>query len=442
MLTVPKGCLAVGLITVLAFMTRAEGQVPLKPVISLGEVTGNDVYVRSGPSANHYPVSKLMAGDRVTVVGETGDWYEIRPPEGVFSFISGEYVDTPDERSGVVNGDNVRVRAGSTVPDFSKLKYVVQTQLSKGAEVAILGRDADGFLRIKPPPGTTVWVNRAYLEFVPSARSAGEAATPTKTPGVPGSQPGQANAPSGSPTGTAGPTAKTPPPATADAGSVAAPNAGASDPARRPGADASMLAILPATEERSRLEEIDAAARAEIAKPIDRRRFTPLIERYRTIAEQDQDGFAQRYAQARVEQLTYMQTLIDTVQKMRRLGSQADSKRREFLEGRAKIREKLPPIPTELDAQGELRVSALYPPGSTPRRYRLVDPTGPMDRTIGYIEIPQDSDIVVDDFIGRYVGVRASAKRLQTGGVNPVPIFIPGELVLLQPTTSEPDEQD
>jgi SH3-like domain-containing protein len=423
--TVPKGCLVVGLITVLAFVTRAEGQVPVKPVISLAEVTGNDVYVRSGPSANHYPVSKLMAGGRVTVVGETGDWYEIRPPEGVFSFISGEYVDTQNDRSGVVNGDNVRVRAGSTVPDFSKLKSVVQTQLSKGAEVAILCRDADGFLRIKPPPGTTVWVNRTYVEFVPPARAAGEAAAPSATP-----------------TSTADPTATTPPSATTDAGSVADPNAGAPNPAKRPGADASMLAHLPATEERSRLEEIDAEARAEIAKPIDQRRFTSLIERYRTIAEQDQDGFARQYAQARVNQLTYMQTLIETVQKMRRIGSEADSKRREFLEGRAKIREKLPPIPTELDAQGELRVSALYPPGSSPRRYRLVDPTGPMDRTIGYLEIPQDSDIVVDDFIGRYVGVRASAKRLQTGGVNPVPIYVPGELVLLQPTASEPAEQD
>jgi hypothetical protein len=440
--TVPKGCLIVGLITVLAFVTYAQGQVPVKPVISLGEVTGNDVYVRSGPSANHYPVSKLRAGDRVAVVGETGDWYEIQPPEGVFSFISGEYVDTPDDRSGVVNGDNVRIRAGSSVPDFSKLKYVIQTQLSKGAEVAILGRDADGFLRIKPPPGTTVWVNRTYVEFVPPARVAGETPAPVRTTGVPGSQPGKDDAPSATPAGTADPTTTTPPSAAAHAESVTDPIAGALDTAKRPGADASMLATLPATEERSRLEEIDAAARAEIAKPIDHRRFTPLIERYRVIAEQDQDGFAQQYAQARVNQLTYMQTLIETVQKMRRLGSEADSKRREFLEGRAKIREKLPPIPTELDAQGELRVSALYPPGSSPRRYRLVDPTGPMDRTIGYIEIPQDSDIVVDDFIGRYVGVRASAKRLQTGGVNPVPIYVPGELVLLQPTRSEPSEQD
>ena len=48
-----------------AVAQSAEGQVPRQ-----GEVTGNDVYVRSGPSLNHYPVCKLNAGTRIAVVGE------------------------------------------------------------------------------------------------------------------------------------------------------------------------------------------------------------------------------------------------------------------------------------------------------------------------------------------------------------------------------------
>ena len=52
-----------------------------------GEVTGNDVYVRSGPSLNHYTVCKLSAGDRLTIVGEQGGWYEILPPTAAFSYI-------------------------------------------------------------------------------------------------------------------------------------------------------------------------------------------------------------------------------------------------------------------------------------------------------------------------------------------------------------------
>ena len=90
-----------------------------------------------------------------------------------------------------------------------------------------------------------------------------------------------------------------------------------------------------------------------------------------------------------------------------------------------------PEVPVALDAQGELRISALYPPGPGPRRFRLVDPDGETERTIGYVEIPVGSSIDATKFVGRYVGVRASRQRLQPGGVQPVPVYIASELVLL-----------
>jgi uncharacterized protein YgiM (DUF1202 family) len=409
-------------------VSGAAAQVSAKRVLSWGEVTGNDVYVRSGPSANHYPVCKLNAGHRIAIVGDSGEWFEINPPEEIFSFISGDYVDTPDDRFGVVNGNNVRVRAASVLPEFSKLKYVVQTKLPKGAEVTILGRDPDGFLRIKPPAGTSVWVNRAYVETIPDARSdaAGHA---------PKSQPASANDPTG---------AASQPPRQRNSTDDEKVNRSAGTQVRASQVPTgSTLTTAPPTRQRKQLEEIDSAARAELGKTVAERRFDPLIKRYQVLAEQETDDFARRYAQTRIEQLRSMATLVETVRKMRKLGNQADSKRRKFLADRAGIREMLPPIPRGLDAQGELRASALYPPGSFPCRYRLVDPTGPTERTIGYVEIPPDSGIEIDNFVGRYVGVRASAKRLHAGGVNPVPIYVAGELILLQPATeSAPSEQD
>ncbi len=392
-----------------------NGQAELERAPRLAEVIGDDVYVRSGPSLNHYPMDKLKAGDRVTVVGETGDWCEILPPDGLFSFISGDYVDTVDERTGIVNGNQVRVRAGSALPPFAKLKYVVQTKLAKGSEVTILGREPDGFLRIKPPVGTSVWINHGYVEYVPETASsaapipvavtdsdAGEPkAAGSKMPGVP----------------------DTPKDDKAAVGSQAAYR--------------STLAGLPPTEARDKLENIEEAARAEVAKPVSQRNFEPLIQRYKAVADAEaDDSLAQRYALARVQQLSQMNALIDTVRRMRKLDDEAATKRRGFLEGRAKIRETLPPIPSEVDAQGELRVSALYPPGSPLRRYRLVDATGARERTIAYVEIPQDSTIAVEAFLGHYIGVRASGARLQTGGVDPIPIYVAGELILLQPPTT------
>ena len=382
----------------------AIGQVPVKQALGSGEVTGSDVYVRSGPSLNHYTVLKLEAGSRVTVVGENGEWYEILPPAEAFSLVSGDYIDSSDGKHGVVNGNNVRVRAGSLL---NENKYTVQTLLSKGAEVTIVGRNADGFLRIAPPEGATVWVNRSFIEMVPGSLLKLEsevAATPAD----------------GTKTGSEGDTS-------ADDAASAMP--------------ASPFTGYPITELRTELELIDRAAQTELEKPVMERRLEALVARYQVIAEQVEDEFAQQYAAARVRQLTDMAAVIDTVRQMRKVNEQAESRRREYLQGRAKIRETLPEIPTGLDVKGVLRTSALYPADSPLQRFRLVDTSGPTDRTIAYIEVPVGTAIDAKAFLDQYVGVRASSKRLQQGGVDPVAIYVAGEIVPIEPeetkTTNE-----
>src|SRR5512147_1454717 len=74
-------------------VSRAQTGDEARKIIGEAEINANDVYVRSGDSLNHYTIIKLKAGDRVSVVSERGDWYEILPPEGTFSLISGDYVD-------------------------------------------------------------------------------------------------------------------------------------------------------------------------------------------------------------------------------------------------------------------------------------------------------------------------------------------------------------
>lgn len=375
-----------------------------EPTERLAEVVGADVYVRSGPSLNHYTVMKLQAGDRVTVLGEAGEWYKILPPEGTFSLISGDYVDTADDKTGVVNGSNVRVRCGSTL---NKNKYTVQTKLSKGAEVRIISRNKDGFLRITPPSGVAVWINRGFVELVSDElvaleREVSDAAAER-------------------------------PAASIDASDVSPPSTGAPDrstdePARDPFA---ALSVLPPTPQRAELERLDAAAQAEVAKPLFERRFDSLIDRYDALVAQDDDRFAKRYAETRVAQLRSLASLTMSAERLRRLGERAESERRKALADRASMTVVHPEVPVALDAQGELRTSALYPPGPGPRRFRLVDPDSEPTRTIGYVEIPVGSPIDAAKYVGRYVGVRASRQMLQPGGVRSVPVYIASELVVL-----------
>jgi hypothetical protein len=387
---------------------RAAAQIADRPKLGVGEVNGNDVYVRSGGSLNHYPICKLAAGMRVTVLSERGAWYEILPPEGAFSLISGEYVDTVDNKFGVVNGNNVRVRAGS---QLNNSKYTVQTMLSKGAEVEILGENHDGFLRIKPPKGATLWITRDYVELVPDdlLKLERETGAPAR---VAESKPDEGDVPSGE--------------------QPAKQKSASGGPAVQP----SPLGVVRNTPQRKTLWEIDVETKAELAKPILERNFDSITKRYRVIAEQQEDGFARQYAEKRLEQIDNLVALTSTIQRMNDLDEKAQVLRRDHRSARAEMYTVMPPSPVGLDARGELRVSAAYAGGSTPRMYRLVDPAKPSGRTIGYVEVPSDLTIRIEDYLGRYVGVRASEKRILTGGVDPVPIYVVSEFVILEPPAS------
>ncbi|MEK6676066.1 MAG: SH3 domain-containing protein [Planctomycetota bacterium] len=422
----------------------AQTEMVAKPEVGLGEVTRNDVYVRSGASLNHYPVCKLRAGDRVRIVSEQGEWFEILPPPGTFSLVSGDFVDTVDDQLGTVNGDEVRVRAGSTLNDQ---KYTVQAKLSRGTQVKILGRNPDGFVRIEPPVGATVWINRSFIERVSEAQLKLEAQGIETTPGsaniggVPregqvadGAKPvpdqatmtgGETEKPKANPS----PITKVDKPAAARASLVHEGSTG------RLATVGSSLASLPATDQRKALSDLDAAVEAESAKPASERNLDPLIHRFREIANQGDDDFAQRYAKARMDQLQSANEVILTLKSIRELSESTEGKRRQLIEERANQTYKpLPPVLTGFDAQGELRASALYPPGSNPRRYRLIDPSNANGLTLGYIELPSDSPLGVEAYLGQYVGIRASEKRLQIGAVDPVPVYLVREIVRLEPT--------
>ena len=95
--------------------TTATADTILPDFPYIAEITGDNLYIRSGSGTNFYQCGKLNKGDRVKVVGRVFSWSRIVPPEGSFSWISARYieVDSEDPTLGTVTGDNVRVYAGS-----------------------------------------------------------------------------------------------------------------------------------------------------------------------------------------------------------------------------------------------------------------------------------------------------------------------------------------
>ncbi len=130
-------------------------------------VTGDDVYVRSGPGGSYYPTDKLRRGEMVEVWRhDPGGWYAIRPPQGSFTWVSARYVTPLGDGLGEVGGDRVAARVGSR---FSEMRDVVQVRLHRGELVEILESPSDdsggqGWYKITPPSGEFRWVFGRYLD--------------------------------------------------------------------------------------------------------------------------------------------------------------------------------------------------------------------------------------------------------------------------------------
>ena len=126
----------------------------------LAEITGDDVYVRSGPGTQYYNCGKARKDEKVKVVGNKFSWLQIVAPAGSYSWISKQYVqiDSQNNTSGTVIGEAVRVYAGSdeVQPMHSTS---MQVKLNKGDKVTIVGEEKDGYCKIAPPEGAYLWVS-------------------------------------------------------------------------------------------------------------------------------------------------------------------------------------------------------------------------------------------------------------------------------------------
>ena len=60
----------------------------------IGEVTGVELNVRSGPGMNFYSCGKINSPLRVVVAEQKFTWVRILPPPGSFSWIFKQYVQT------------------------------------------------------------------------------------------------------------------------------------------------------------------------------------------------------------------------------------------------------------------------------------------------------------------------------------------------------------
>ncbi len=372
-----------------------------------GEVAGENVYVRSGPGTNWYPTTKLNTGARVRVIGEEGDWLKIVPPDGSFSYVEASLVErSADGGRGTTKVDGAYVKAGS---ELSPRKIASQQVLPRGAEVTILG-ESEGFYRIVPPEGCYLYISKAYVRPATGPRPAGEARSRA-----------------------------TPPDALLRAEQAARESAtGRAGAARNPStegpADAPVSAPPRTSQYRAMLDAAEAELRGLLASRSSLADCEPLLERYRSLAAQEEDAVARAVARARVEQLSARIELERIVRDalIKKESVSAFSEKME--EERLRIlNSKLPPELRAWDYRGELRRSMAF--SGQPNRYRLFDPL--RQATLAYIDIPPATGLDPQRFVDRYVGIRVSGQFFSPSAR--VPIGVASEIEIL-PRPGLPEE--
>jgi uncharacterized protein YraI len=136
----------------------------------VGEITGTELNIRSGPGMNYYGCGKISSPAKVVVVGQKFSWSQILPPPGSFSWIFKQYVQTDVNKPGVgvVSGDNVRVYAGADDRD-PMVSDSVQLTINKGLKVRIMGAAVGDYYKIVPPEGASLWTSSQYIKFIRKA---------------------------------------------------------------------------------------------------------------------------------------------------------------------------------------------------------------------------------------------------------------------------------
>lgn len=361
--------------------TTQTSQVAGKPADAeypfIAQVTGSDVYVRSGNSQADYPCTKLDAPAQVTVVDEVYGWAKILPPEGTYSWIYKAYVkvDPTDPTVGVLTGDNVRVWAGADNID-SGSSSGLQTKLNTGEIVELYPNQPEtgDYYKIKPPTGAHLWIYADYLKYGGPAKQD----KPIVVPPRPGTQTQQQNVPV---------------PSESEQGRPQFTNVEGRQQqqqqtqpvnvqVQQAQTQQSQQQTEPAPQMTARENDLlkrayDLAAKIDeqLKKPLAEQVYTEIKKQVQTIIEAKDAGKAATYAQFladRIERYELAQSVTETLEQQDR---QLEQIRQRIEQAH---QDQLTQLPEEEEFlyTGTLKASHVYTAKTGPKRYLLVDDSG------------------------------------------------------------------
>ena len=347
----------------------------------VAEITGNDVYVRSGPGTNYYNCGKLTKGDKVRVVKTQFSWSCIVPPKESFSWISMRYVsiDYEDPNVGIVTEDNVRVFAGSdrVRPIHSTS---LQGKMDSGEKVRLLGEQKENYYKIEPPAFAYLWVSTKYAKpYVPPIEVPEVPEIPTETPEEDKEPEIQTTTPEDE--------QATPPVEPTDTGPV--------KPVK-PVIPPMMMSME--AKKLAEYKELAQRIKAEKAKPMDQQDYSRIKRELLDIVNNKNAGKAARYSEHVVKQIERFE-LAFAIAKQIQLQEVRSQKTRQDIEKAREARLAKVKDIGNFAVTGKLASSSIYGADSAVKYYRVLDASG---KTVCYAA---SSLVDADKFVGKQVGL-------------------------------------
>jgi len=343
--------------------TTPEIQEPAGAYIA--DVTGNDVYIRSGPGTNFYHCGKLYKGDRVQVIKTQQGWSCIVPPPGCFSWIAMQYVsiNLANPTMGIVTGSNAGVYAGS---DYEEPMYSISKQvvLQRGQHVKLLSEEKDEYYKIAPPEGAYLWVSSQFLQPIESPTQV----LPLEAPPV-------------------------------EAGSTAAPTE---------------VRIRGESELLDEYYALSKLVKEQRQKPLAEQDYAEIKEKLAEIAGNAAGGRAARYADFTLKQVERFELACTVAKEIELQSKELESTTAKISEARAARLAQIENM-GKFAVIGKLQSSSVYSSAvGQAQRYRVLDESG---KTICYVA-PAGSAVGKDltELIGHKVGLVGAIKPHEATG--------------------------
>jgi SH3-like domain-containing protein len=134
--------------------TPLPGAPPAAPAVR-AKISADRVNLRAAADTNAEVVVQVDYDTQLEVLEVSPEWVKVRPPEAVLFWVHGDLV-----KEGRVARKVINVRAGSSE------NYSIVGQLERNAEVQVVTNRL-GWLGIRPPAGTGLWVFHEYVELPP-----------------------------------------------------------------------------------------------------------------------------------------------------------------------------------------------------------------------------------------------------------------------------------